>query len=129
MEMKQYEIFKNGSSWLKADFHLHTNSAREFKPKEDINKFPELFINKLLEQNIRIATITNHNKLDLGEFKAIRKIANQKEIYVLPGIEFSVNEGAKGLHIIIVFNDSWIYNVENSNFIEICVCQEVLCFL
>ena len=118
MEMKQYEIFKNGSTWLKADFHLHTNSATEFKPKEDINKFPELFINKLLEQNIRMATITNHNKLDLGEFKAIRKLAEKNDIYVLPGIEFSVEQGAKGIHILIIFSDNWIYNQENKNYIQ-----------
>ena len=63
-------IFKNGSTWLRADFHLHTSTATEFKPKEESNQFPQLFINKLLEQNIRIAAITNHNKFDLGEFKA-----------------------------------------------------------
>lgn len=118
MEIKQYNIFKNGSNWLRADFHLHTNSATEYKPKLEPNKFPELFTNKLIEQNIRIAAITNHNQLDLGEFKAIRKIAEKNDIYVLPGIEFSVEQGAKGIHILIIFSDSWIYNQENKNYIQ-----------
>lgn len=118
MEIKQYDIFKNGSNWLRADFHLHTNSAIEYNPKLDTNTFPELFTNKLLEQNIRIAAITNHNQLNLEEFKAIRKLAEKNEIYVLPGIEFSVEQGAKGIHILIIFSDSWIYNQENKNYIQ-----------
>ena len=118
MEIKKYDIFENGSTWQRADFHLHTNSEIEYKPKLETNKFPQLFTNKLIEQNIRIAAITNHNQLDLEEFKAIRKLAEKNEIYVLPGIEFSVEQGAKGIHVIIIFSDSWIYNQENKNYIQ-----------
>ncbi len=54
----------------------------------------------------------------MNEFKELRKNAEHEEIYLLPGIEFSVKDGAKGLHLLIVFDDEWIYNKENKNYIQ-----------
>ncbi|MDC9721348.1 MAG: AAA family ATPase [Urechidicola sp.] len=108
---KHLEIFKNGSSWLRADFHLHTKADKEFVYNGEENSFVSSYVEKLEEQNIRIATITNHNKFDINEYKALSKKARKKEIYILPGVELSVNDGANGIHCLIVFNPTeWLEN-------------------
>jgi len=108
------QIFNNGSTWIKADFHLHTRADKEFIydkscsefPPE--NTFPNDFVNKLKETNINLGVITNHNKFDYKEFNCLRKKALKEDIYLLPGVELSVNDGANGIHTLIVFADSWI---------------------
>ena len=115
---KQLQAFKNGSTWLRADFHLHTRADKEFNYSGDPNYFVTNYINQLKKQNIRIGTITNHNKLALDEFKELRKNALREEIYLLPGVEFSATDGGKGIHVLIVFSDEWIFNKENTNYIK-----------
>ena len=116
--MEQHSIFQNGSAWLCADFHLHTKADdSEFKYTGNPNEFVGKYIAQLKAQDIRLGVITNHNKFDLFEFKALRKAANKEDLYLLPGIEFSCKDGAKGIHLLIVFNYSWIDNSENHNYI------------
>ncbi|MBU0561621.1 MAG: hypothetical protein KKG93_18865, partial [Bacteroidetes bacterium] len=112
------KIFENGATWVRADFHLHTKADNAFPYNEDPNSYVTKYIEQLKSEEIRIAVITNHNKFDLAEFKELRKNAEREEIYMLPGVEFSVKDGAKGLHILIVFNDEWIYNAERANHIQ-----------
>lgn len=105
------KIFENGSSWLRADFHLHTKADKEFIYNGEENAFISSYVDKLDEQHIKVATITNHNKFDFGEYKALSKKARKKEIYVLPGIELSVNDGSNGIHCLVVFNPTdWLNN-------------------
>ena len=114
---KHIKIFKNGSSWIRADFHLHTNEDSEFNYNGDVNYFAKNYIDQLKKEDIRVGVITNHNKFALPEFKELRKNAEKEEIYLIPGVEFSITDGATGLHILIVFSDEWIYNPENVNYI------------
>ncbi len=72
---------------------------------------------QLKSQDILVGVITNHNKFDLSEFKALRKAANKEDLFLLPGIEFSCKDGAKGIHLLIVFSYDWIDNTENRNYI------------
>lgn len=116
-KMEQHSIFQNGSAWLRADFHLHTKADSEFNYTGNPNEFVGKYVAQLKAQDIRLGVITNHNKFDLSEFKALRKVANKEEIYLLPGIEFSCKDGAKGIHLLIVFDYSWIDNAENRNYI------------
>ena len=104
------KVFTNGSTWLKADFHLHTRVDKEFKYKGEKNSFVSDYIERLKEQNINIGVITNHNKFDFDEFKALRKKAKKEEIFLLSAVELSVNDGANGIHTIIVFSDQWLEN-------------------
>lgn len=112
------QIFENGATWLRADFHLHTKADKEFVYNGDPNYFVTKYIEQLRNEKISIGVITNHNKFDLSEFKELRKNAERSEIYLLPGIEFSIKDGAKGLHLLIAFDDEWIYNKENVNHIQ-----------
>jgi ABC-type lipoprotein export system ATPase subunit len=108
-------LFRNGSVWLRADFHLHTKADKEFLAYVgDDNSFVQDYINKLIEQDIRIGVITNHNKFDKGEFQALKKKSKEHGIGLFPGVEFSLKEG---IHALIVFDDAW-YKGETDNINE-----------
>jgi len=107
-ENKQFETFRYGSVWLRADFHLHTKADKEFVYEGKENYFLNDYIAKLKECNIKIGVITNHNKFDKDEFVNLRKKAKREEIFILPGIELSVNDGSSGIHTLIVFSDKWL---------------------
>ncbi|MDY4609704.1 MAG: AAA family ATPase [Sphaerochaetaceae bacterium] len=106
-------LFKNGSVWVQADFHLHTRKDGKFNyspsgtyPHE--NTFPTDFVEELRSKDIRVGVITNHNKFDLAEFRALRTKVRKQEIFLLPGVELSISEGSRGIHLLIVFADDWI---------------------
>jgi ABC-type lipoprotein export system ATPase subunit len=103
------KTFKQGATWLRADFHLHTKSDKEFKYDGEENDFNAAYVDKLAEQGIQVAAITNHNKFNVDEYKALRKTARKKEIYLLPGIELSVKDGANGIHCLVIFDPKqWV---------------------
>jgi len=108
---KEFEIFKNGSTWLRADFHLHTKADKEFIYRGEDNSFVSDYVNQLNKEKIGIAAITNHNKFDFNEYQALTKKSRKQEIYLLPGVELSVNDGANGIHCLIIFNPiEWLEN-------------------
>ena len=101
-------VFENGAQWIRADFHLHTRADREFKYSGEDNVYNSHYVEALEKAGIRLGVITNHNKFDLEEFKALRKTAQKKGIALLPGVELSVNDGANGIHTLVVFSGEWI---------------------
>ena len=102
---QQYTIFQNGSTWLRADFHLHTKADKEFAPFEGTDgEFITAYIEQLKNKEVGVGVITNHNKFDKGEFTALRKKAKKAGIGLFAGVEFSLKEG---IHILIVFEDKW----------------------
>jgi len=109
-QRKQYDIFKHGSVWLKTDFHLHTDADKEFAYEGESEYYTSNYIARLKEKNIRVGVITNHNKFDSNEFKELSKAARKKEILILPGVELSVNDGANGVHVLVVFSSQWLEN-------------------
>ncbi|MBI3193434.1 MAG: histidinol-phosphatase, partial [Ignavibacteriae bacterium] len=110
-ENKTMKIFENGATWLRADFHLHTKEDKEFYYSGAENDFINLYIEKLKTEDIRLAVITNHNKFSYLEYKALAKKARKEEIYILPGVELSVNDGSNGIHTLIIFDpDQWLEN-------------------
>jgi len=110
-ENKKHKIFTNGSTWLKADFHLHTKADKEFTYTGAENNFIKTYIARFKEQNINVGVITNHNKFVKDEFSALRKKAKKEDILLLPGVELSINDGANGIHhTLVVFADQWLAN-------------------
>ncbi|MFP5444783.1 MAG: histidinol-phosphatase, partial [Betaproteobacteria bacterium] len=101
-------VFAEGAQWVRADFHLHTRADREFKFTGDDNFYNSNYVDALEKADVRLGVITNHNKFDFEEFKALRKTAQKKGIALLPGVELSVNDGANGIHTLVVFSDEWI---------------------
>ncbi len=104
------ERFNHGSTWLRADFHLHTKADKEFNYSGEDNHFVNNYIEALKLAHIQLGVITNHNKFDKGEFQALRKKAKKQAIALLPGVELSVNDGANGIHTLIVFSEQWLEN-------------------
>lgn len=106
------EFFKHGSQWARADFHLHTQADKEAFVNwntENKRSFKTDYISALSREQIRVGVITNHNKFDYGEYKSLRQEARKNEIYLLPGVEFSVNDGQSGVHVCIVFEpNNWL---------------------
>jgi len=114
MENETKNIFENGATWLRADFHLHTKADKEFSYTANENDFCRLYVEKLKEQNINAGVITNHNKFDKNEFVALRKKAIKEGIGLFAGVELSVNDGANGIHCLLVFDfEKWCINGED----------------
>lgn len=107
-------VFDAGLELIKADFHLHTQKDKEFSYTGEQNDFVKSYIDALKQANIGVGVLTNHNKFDKDEYKAIKKRANREGIFILPGVELTVKEGANGVHTLIVFNpDEWLENGNN----------------
>lgn len=111
-------VFSCGSTWVRADFHMHTKADKEFAYSEDPAAFVAAYVQGLIKANIRVGVITNHNKFDRDEFKVLSKAALKEEILLLPGIELSIKDGANGIHTLVVFSPEWIRNQENKNYIQ-----------
>ncbi|MEJ5201819.1 MAG: hypothetical protein WHV66_06250 [Anaerolineales bacterium] len=101
-------MFPEGAQWIRADFHLHTRADREFKYTGDNDFYYSNYVDALEQAGVRLGVITNHNKFDYEEYKALRKTAQNKKIALLPGVELSVNDGANGIHTLVVFSDDWL---------------------
>ncbi|MHB1462188.1 MAG: TrlF family AAA-like ATPase [Armatimonadota bacterium] len=113
MNTVQRNLFQNGAAWVRADFHLHTRADREFVYDGDDNYYNSSYVDALETAQIRIGVITNHNKFDKNEYDALRKTARGRGILLLPGVELSVNDGANGVHLLIVFGDQWLAHGHN----------------
>lgn len=100
--------FRRGAEWVRADFHLHTKADKEFRFDGDVDYYNSQYVDALAAAEIRLGIITNHNKFDFPEFKALCSTARKKGIGLLPGVELSVNDGANGIHTLIVFSDDWL---------------------
>lgn len=101
-------MFPEGAQWICADFHLHTRADREFKYTGENDFYYSSYVDALEQAGVRLGVITNHNKFDYEEYKALRKTAQNKKIALLPGVELSVNDGANGIHTLVVFSDDWL---------------------
>ena len=107
-------MFETGLQYVRADFHLHTCKDKEFVYSGEQNSFINDYVSALKEANINVGVITNHNKFDREEYKAIRKAAKKQDIFILPGVELTIKEGANGIHTLIVFNpDEWFESGNN----------------
>ena len=109
-DRKKYNVFQHGSTWIRADFHLHTKADKQFVYIGEENSFLNDYVAKLVTENINVGVITNHNKFNKDEFVNLRKKARKEEVFLLPGVELSVNDGANGVHTLVVFSEEWIAN-------------------
>ncbi len=107
-EQKKTDLFARGSAWVRGDFHLHTRADGTFLYSGEDDRFVADYVAALQKAGIGLGIITNHNTFDKGEFQALRKKARQENIFLLPGVELSVSEGARGLHVLVVFSDAWL---------------------
>ena len=64
-------MFETGLEFLRADFHLHTRKDKEFTYNGEPNDFIKSYVLALKQANISVGVITNHNKFDKDEYKAL----------------------------------------------------------
>ena len=93
--------FSRGSEWRKWDLHLHTPSSFDYKNSLVTN---EDIVNKLVENEIKLAVITDHHYIDVNRFFELKDIA-QKKVVFLPGIELRHKGGSESVHITVIFPD------------------------
>ena len=118
--MDKAGFFRNGSRWIRADFHLHTKSDSEFKRFNGTgDEFTSQYVAQLKRQGIGVGVVTNHNKFNREEFCALKDAADSEDIYLLPGVEFSLRDGSRGTHVLIVFDHDWIDNREQTDYIRV----------
>lgn len=107
-------MFESGLEFVRADFHLHTQKDKEFAYSGEPNDFVKSYVSALKQANISVGIITNHNKFDKDEYKALKRAAGKESIFILPGVELTVKEGSNGIHTLIIFNpDEWLENGNN----------------
>jgi chromosome segregation protein len=111
-------FFVHGSRWMRADFHLHTRRDREFEDSGAEQDFVTRYCVALKQAEIGVGVITNHNKFDRDEFKALRRATRKENVYLMPGVELSVKDGRNGVHTLVVFHEDWIDNPENQDYIN-----------
>ncbi len=106
--MAKTDVFKHGSKWIRADFHLHTRFDRTFEYTGDDDYYLSNYVNALKEAGIGVGVITNHNQFEYEEFIALQKTARKQGIMLLPGVELRINQGTNGIHTLVVFSDEWL---------------------
>lgn len=93
--------YPKGAEWRKWDLHFHTPSSYDYKDKSVTN---ETIIEKLLKNNISLVAVTDHHIIDVARIKQLQELGNQKNISVLPGIEFlSDTRGDDPVHFVGIF--------------------------
>ena len=76
-------MFETGLDYIRADFHLHTQKDKEFKYSGEANEFVKSYVAALKQAGIGIGVLSNHNKFDKDEYRAIRKAAGKENIFIL----------------------------------------------
>lgn len=88
---------------MKIDLHCHT---KKIKSGEALtrNVTKELFVQKVVDADVGIIAITNHNSFDLEQFSNFSACV-QSYCQIWPGVEFDIKDvSKKRWHLIIVAN-------------------------
>lgn len=90
-----------GSEWKRWDLHFHTPSSYDYG---DMSVTNQNIIDKILEFNISAFSVTDHHLIDIQRIKELQQLGQEKNINVLPGIEFlSDARGSDPIHFIGIF--------------------------
>ena len=106
--------YKSGSEWRRWDLHLHTPSSYDYKDKSITNK---IIVEKLIENNIEAAAITDHHHIDFERIKELNTLG-AGAIHFFRGIETTTNLGGSEIvHIIAIFPDDITEDKINREFL------------
>ncbi|CAL2103051.1 conserved protein of unknown function [Tenacibaculum sp. 190130A14a] len=93
-----------GSEWKQWDLHFHTPSSYDYKDKSVTNQD---IVDGLINNNISVVAITDHNLIDVKRIKELQSLCKDKELTILPGIEFlSDARGSEPIHFIAIFSEN-----------------------
>lgn len=86
---------------MRLDLHAHTQKCKQGDaPTRVISS--EAFVKKMRENGVGICSVTNHNKIDIDEYKAVKQQC--EDIIVLPGIELDILFNGQDRQVILVAN-------------------------
>lgn len=112
-------------SGLKVDLHIHSamsNHKDGAKVNSNTISNVGILIKKLIENEVNICAITDHDAFDYELYKALKKQEQEDNSIqkVLPGVEFSVQfeheKNTQVIHVVTLFDDrddEKIKNIEN----------------
>lgn len=87
---------------MRIDLHMHTKSTKGESKTREIG--PEDLVINLIDKDISIASITNHNLFDLVEYNEVTRLS-QGDVTMFPGVELDViGVNKERAHVIIVCN-------------------------
>lgn len=93
--------YLRGSEWRIWDLHFHTPSSYDYKDNSVTNQD---IIDGLAKNNVSVVAITDHHVIDIERIEELKKLGKEKNITVLPGIEFcSELGGSEAIHYIGIF--------------------------
>ncbi|MBR5573933.1 MAG: AAA family ATPase [Paludibacteraceae bacterium] len=94
-------MYNRGSEWRKWDLHFHTPSSYDYKDRSVSNVE---IIETLCENKISVVAITDHHLIDKSRICELQQLGKEKNITILPGIEFcSELGGSEAIHFIGIF--------------------------
>ena len=94
-------IYKLWEFSMRIDLHAHTQKCKTGDGSHRAIK-PDDFIVKLAEQDVKVCSITNHNKFDTAEFLAIKDSGS--DLLIFPGIELDIDFDGERRHIVVIAN-------------------------
>lgn len=100
------------SEIINIDLHIHSMASKykdgSIVENSNINNI-DILIKNLMEQEINLFAITDHNRFDYKLYEALMKAIKGNKVIkkILPGIEFDVvlEKGYDRCHIIAIFDD------------------------
>lgn len=103
-----------GQEWLKIDMHMHSHFSAIMKPsdaKKTKNMSAKEFVEILLQENVKIFSITDHNYFSKSFYDEIDAYTHNLDIKIINGVEFDakvdLNNGEENyIHICIYFDDN-----------------------
>jgi len=100
--------------FVKVDLHLHTpaDPEKSFHPKEVNEESIRRYIHELKEKNIKVGALTDHNAFHREWFESLAKEAEKEGIFLLPGVEIEVEDGKRGLHLLIIVHPKDVDKLE-----------------
>ncbi len=87
---------------MKIDLHCHTKKAK-IGDAETRNVTSELFKEKIINSNVKIIGITNHNLFDIQQYNELKKCVDGIA-QVWPGVELDINYKECIGHLIVIYN-------------------------
>lgn len=97
-------MYNRGSEWRKWDLHFHTPSSYDYKDGSVSNMD---IIETLNNNNISVVAITDHHLIDIKRIAELQQLGKEKNITILPGIEFcSELGGSDAVHFIGIFAEN-----------------------
>ncbi len=99
--------------YTKIDLHIHSSASgktksgdRKITENSNIDNI-EILVNKLIENEINMCAITDHNIFDKDLYLKLKEYENKSCLKkVLPGVELDVEINNKVVHVVLIFDDT-----------------------